>query len=59
MWDLRASTDFRVFYYPTSRSRMYYWVKFSTAAQLDRAEIANFAPVSWAMLLNSKEVKHN
>ena len=54
MLDLRVSTDFRVFYFPT-----YYWVKFSTAAQLDHMEIANFAHVSWAMLLNSKEVKHN
>ena len=26
-----------------------------SSAQLDCAEIANFAPVSWAMLLNSKE----
>ena len=26
-----------------------------SSAQLDRVEIANFAPVSWAMLLNSKE----
>ena len=26
-----------------------------SSAQPDRAEIANFAPVSWAILLNSKE----
>ena len=28
-----------------------------SSAQLDRAEIANFVPVSWAMLLNSKEFR--
>ena len=28
-----------------------------SSAQLDRTEIANFAPVSWAMLLNSKEFR--
>ena len=49
----------RLRFFYSVRSRTYYWVKFSAAAQLDRAEIANFAPVLWAMLLNSKEVKRN
>ena len=62
MWDLHVYADFHIFYFPTSR---YFRVFFTlsdlarimelSSAQLDPAEIANFAPVSWAMLLISKE----
>ena len=51
MWDLHVYADFRIFYLPT----FFYSVRSRT--QLNRTEIANFAPVSWAMLLNSKEFR--
>ena len=61
-----TSADFHVFYFPTSRffhaTPLFFFTLSDLAriielssAQLDRAEIANFVPVSWAMLLNSKE----
>ena len=66
MWDIRVYADFHgFFFFPTSRffhatplfvtlSDLARIIELSSA-QLVRAEIANFAPVSWAMLLNSKK----
>ena len=60
MWDLRVFfiSQLCIFFHATplifTLSDLARIIELSSA-QLDRAEIANFAPVSWAMLLNSKE----